>query len=398
MNARDRGRADLRHGGDRASSRSRRCSPGSHGTHVASIAAGNRGVARRAHLAGVPVALRPEDALARRASTTRLASRDAVDYLLGLRPSSGARRPLPLSINISLGTNGHAHDTSRRWRAGSTTRWTRGPDAFPPRPATPVRWSPGPRPIGDSAPGGSTPAAAPRDRSAPRPRLGRGRGRRRGPLRDRDGDLVRPAGSLHRRGPAAGRRLDRSGRARPRSCATRARQRHCPQHPQRDLSPGQWREPDLDRSVSPFFGPVAAACRTVRPIAAGEGHRAPHRHGRSATAASTPGSSATTRVPSPVRTAGAGATRRSSGPAVHGRPHDQLARMRRADPCRGQRRHRPRMAHVTSSRGPRATAAPSPTSAPTAPTSSPRAASTGRALDRDDRHSMASPYVCGVAR
>lgn len=95
----------------------------SHGTHVASIAAGNRGVARRAALAGVLVALRPEDTEAASSfyDSTRIA--DAVDYLLALAARLGAERkddpsPLPLSINISLGTNGHAHDTSStmaRW-------------------------------------------------------------------------------------------------------------------------------------------------------------------------------------------------------------------------------------------------------------------------------------------
>jgi subtilisin family serine protease len=92
---------------------------GSHGTHVASIAAGKRGVARRARLAGVLVALRPEDVLVSSSfyDSTRIA--DAVDYLLALAAEEGDDDgPLPLSINISLGTNGHAHDTSSamaRW-------------------------------------------------------------------------------------------------------------------------------------------------------------------------------------------------------------------------------------------------------------------------------------------
>jgi subtilisin family serine protease len=94
----------------------------SHGTHVASIAAGNRGVARNACLAGVLVALRPEDteAVSSFYDSTRIA--DAVDYLLALAAdlgdAQGSARPLPVSINISLGTNGHAHDTSSamaRW-------------------------------------------------------------------------------------------------------------------------------------------------------------------------------------------------------------------------------------------------------------------------------------------
>jgi subtilisin family serine protease len=92
---------------------------GSHGTHVASIAAGSRGVARNAHIAGVLVALRAEDveAASNFYDSTRVT--DAVDYLLALAAElGGAEGPLPVSINISLGTNGHAHDTSSamaRW-------------------------------------------------------------------------------------------------------------------------------------------------------------------------------------------------------------------------------------------------------------------------------------------
>lgn len=91
---------------------------GSHGTHVASIAAGNSGVARRAFIAGVLLALRPEDteAVSSFYDSTRIA--DAVEYLLDLAARLGTGTPLPLSINISLGTNGHAHDTSSamaRW-------------------------------------------------------------------------------------------------------------------------------------------------------------------------------------------------------------------------------------------------------------------------------------------
>ena len=88
--------------------------PGSHGTHVASIAAGNRGICRRAKIAGVLIALAAGDADRRRSfyDSTRIAH--AVDYLVEL----AKKEKLSLSINISLGTNGHAHDASdaiSRW-------------------------------------------------------------------------------------------------------------------------------------------------------------------------------------------------------------------------------------------------------------------------------------------
>jgi subtilisin family serine protease len=88
--------------------------PGSHGTHVASIAAGNRGVARKARLAGVLVSIPGEDAERRLSfyDSSRLAH--AVEYLLDV----GRELGLPVSINVSLGTNGHAHDDSsaiNRW-------------------------------------------------------------------------------------------------------------------------------------------------------------------------------------------------------------------------------------------------------------------------------------------
>lgn len=88
--------------------------PGSHGTHVTSIAAGNRGVCPQAQIATVLVAL-PEEDTDRRVSfydSSRITH--AVEYLLNL--ARGAKKPI--SINISLGTNGHAHDgssVSSRW-------------------------------------------------------------------------------------------------------------------------------------------------------------------------------------------------------------------------------------------------------------------------------------------
>ena len=87
---------------------------GSHATHVASIAAGNRGVCRRAKIAGVLISLPQEDQDKRLSfyDSSRLA--DAVDYLLRL----GEKLGLPVSINVSLGTNGHAHDGS-----AAVTRW-----------------------------------------------------------------------------------------------------------------------------------------------------------------------------------------------------------------------------------------------------------------------------------
>src|SRR5688572_7463615 len=87
---------------------------GSHATHVASIAAGNRGVCRRAKIAGVLISLPQEDQDPRLSfyDSSRLA--DAVDYLLALAEELG----VPVSINVSLGTNGHAHDGS-----AAVTRW-----------------------------------------------------------------------------------------------------------------------------------------------------------------------------------------------------------------------------------------------------------------------------------
>ena len=83
--------------------------PGAHGTHVASIAAGNRGVCPHAAIAGVLIALSADerDRHATLYDSTRLAS--AVDYLFAVGEQVYGR-PVPTVINISLGTNGHAHD------------------------------------------------------------------------------------------------------------------------------------------------------------------------------------------------------------------------------------------------------------------------------------------------
>ena len=95
-----------------------------HGTHVASIAAGNLGLCRKAHLAGVLIALTEEDVDRRRSfyDSTRVA--EAIEYLLAYADELGR---VPVSINISLGTNGHAHDASAaldRWIDSALT--TRG--------------------------------------------------------------------------------------------------------------------------------------------------------------------------------------------------------------------------------------------------------------------------------
>jgi subtilisin family serine protease len=87
---------------------------GSHGTHVASIAAGNLGVCHKAGIVAVLLSLPDSDEDRRRSfyDSTRLG--DAVDYLLKLSEELGR----PISINVSLGTNGHAHDGS-----SGVSRW-----------------------------------------------------------------------------------------------------------------------------------------------------------------------------------------------------------------------------------------------------------------------------------
>jgi len=88
---------------------------GSHATHVASIAAGRSGLCKRAKIAGVMIALSERDYDRGRSfyDTTRIV--DGLAYLFDL-----ARREKcdAVSINISLGTNGGAHDGSEfvsRW-------------------------------------------------------------------------------------------------------------------------------------------------------------------------------------------------------------------------------------------------------------------------------------------
>jgi subtilisin family serine protease len=90
--------------------------PGSHGTHVASIAAGNSGICPKAHLVGVLVSLTEEDMDRRKSFYDSVNIAHAVDYILDVAEKLG--KDVPVSINISLGTNGHAHDGS-----ASVCRW-----------------------------------------------------------------------------------------------------------------------------------------------------------------------------------------------------------------------------------------------------------------------------------
>lgn len=91
--------------------------PSSHGTHVASIAAGNRGVCPRAEIAAVLIDVPlPEGDFERRRHTFSDSSRvvHAVEYLLEI----ARQKAKPISINISLGTNGGSHDGfsgNNRW-------------------------------------------------------------------------------------------------------------------------------------------------------------------------------------------------------------------------------------------------------------------------------------------
>ncbi len=89
----------------------------SHGTHVASIAAGKSGVCPKAEIAAVLVDIPPElDQRERRRFAFSDSSRitHAVEYLVDVAKS----RDMPISINISLGTNGGAHDGS-----SGVSRW-----------------------------------------------------------------------------------------------------------------------------------------------------------------------------------------------------------------------------------------------------------------------------------
>jgi subtilisin family serine protease len=95
--------------------------PASHGTHVASIAAGNTGVCPRAFIAGVLVSLSPEEEDRRRSFSDSIRIVQGIEYVLQVAEELKEDHrldKLPVSINISLGTNGYAHDASSavdRW-------------------------------------------------------------------------------------------------------------------------------------------------------------------------------------------------------------------------------------------------------------------------------------------
>ena len=91
--------------------------PGSHGTHVASIAAGKSGVCPQSKIAAVLIDVPAiADEVERRRATFSDTSRitHAIEYLLGIAEEEG----LPIVINISLGTNGGSHDGS-----SGVSRW-----------------------------------------------------------------------------------------------------------------------------------------------------------------------------------------------------------------------------------------------------------------------------------
>jgi subtilisin family serine protease len=87
---------------------------GSHATHVASIAAGNNGVFPGAMLAGVLLSLAKGQLDRRQSFYDSSQIVHGVEYLTKLADSL----QVPLVINISMATNGHAHDGSH-----PLTRW-----------------------------------------------------------------------------------------------------------------------------------------------------------------------------------------------------------------------------------------------------------------------------------
>ena len=343
MDTRDRGGAEHRNMAATSLEPQSAMMAGSHGTHVASIAAGNRGVARNAHLAGVLVALRPEDTVASSSfyDSTRIA--DAVDYLLALAAELGDDDgPLPVSINISLGTNGHAHDTSSamaRWidnalttpgRCVSVAAGNAGQVEPRRRPTARLRDGPHPRrrhasppPVCATSSAGSS--SATRSRTSPRTRWRSGTARRTAST-SRSGRRAARGSARSRRASSIRNEVLDNG-----TVLSVHSETYYPANGANRIS----------IVLSPFFGPVENGVPRDR---ADRGRRvagAPDRRSWSATAATTPGSSATTR--GAIAGPGGRSWRYPSFFApgtLHRRPHDQLARLRGADPLGGQRRRR----------------------------------------------------------
>jgi subtilisin family serine protease len=105
---------------------------GSHGTHVTSIAAGNSGVCPDAYIAAVLISLPEADRDRRKSFYDSSRIVDALEYLAAVARDLGTElglgRPIPYSVNISLGTNGDAHDGS-----SPTCRWVQNMLALPGR-------------------------------------------------------------------------------------------------------------------------------------------------------------------------------------------------------------------------------------------------------------------------
>ena len=95
---------------------------GSHGTHVASIAAGNSGIFPDADILAVSIALKESDSDRRKSFYDSASLVHAFHYLLE------EAKDRPISINISLGTNGHAHDGS-----DAASRWINSELSLPGR-------------------------------------------------------------------------------------------------------------------------------------------------------------------------------------------------------------------------------------------------------------------------
>ena len=350
---------------------------GSHGTHVASIAAGNRGVAREAHLAGVLIALRPEDLDPSSSFYDSTRVTDAVDYLLALAAElGGSDGPLPVSINVSLGTNGHAHDTSSamaRWIDNALTTSGRCVSVA----------------AGNA---GQVEAASASDIGFVTGRIHAGGTFSATNLRHELGWIVAGAGiadvsdneleiwyspqdriDVEVR-PPGGAWI---GPIRP---GTGISNELLPNGTLLSVNSNTYHPANganrISIILSPFYGPVRDGVRSIGPIAAGEWRvrltGAVVRDGRYDAWIERDDPR-----PLEARRAACGVPVLLRSGVVHHRPHDQLARVRRAAPVGRERRRPPqRRPRHLEPRPDAATAASSRTSAPTAPTSSPPAGST----------------------